>query len=167
MGEERKKTAREIIENYDGPAVRIMEVCGTHTHEIFRLGIRKLLPPQVELISGPGCPVCVTPVGFIDEAVWLALEKNVTICTFGDLVRVPGTKMSLAGAREKGAKIRIVYSPTDAEKYALEHPEEEVVFLSVGFETTTPAECLSVKQAKKDGLFNYSLLMANKTMPQA
>ena len=98
MGEERKKTAREIIENYDGPAVRIMEVCGTHTHEIFRLGIRKLLPPQVELISGPGCPVCVTPVGFIDEAVWLALEKNVTICTFGDLVRVPGTKMSLAGA---------------------------------------------------------------------
>ena len=76
MGEEKKRTAREIIENYDGPAVRIMEVCGTHTHEIFRLGIRKLLPPQVELISGPGCPVCVTPVGFIDEAVWLALEKG-------------------------------------------------------------------------------------------
>ena len=125
MGEEKKRTAREIIENYDGPAVRIMEVCGTHTHEIFRLGIRKLLPPQVELISGPGCPVCVTPVGFIDEAVWLALEKGVTICTFGDLVRVPGTKMSLAGAREKGAKIRIVYSPADAEKYALEHPEED------------------------------------------
>ena len=101
MGEEKKRTAREIIENYDGAAVRIMEVCGTHTHEIFRLGIRKLLPPQVELISGPGCPVCVTPVGFIDEAVWLALKKNVTICTFGDLVRVPGTEMSLAGAREK------------------------------------------------------------------
>ena len=167
MGEEKKRTAREIIENYDGAAVRIMEVCGTHTHEIFRLGIRKLLPPQVELISGPGCPVCVTPVGFIDEAVWLALKKNVTICTFGDLVRVPGTEMSLAGAREKGAKIRIVYSPADAEKYALEHPEEQVVFLSVGFETTTPAECLSVKQAKKDELSNYSLLMANKTMPQA
>ena len=197
MGEEKKRTAREIIENYDGAAVRIMEVCGTHTHEIFRLGIRKLLPPQVELISGPGCPVCVTPVGFIDEAVWLALKKNVTICTFGDLVRVPGTEMSLAGAREKGAKIRIVYSPADAEKYALEHPEEQVVvvcvcffkttpaqfrcfkkakkhehfkylfFISVGFETTTPAECLSVKQAKKDELSNYSLLMANKTMPQA
>ena len=167
MGEEKKRTAREIIENYDGAAVRIMEVCGTHTHEIFRLGIRKLLPPQVELISGPGCPVCVTPVGFIDEAVWLALKKNVTVCTFGDLVRVPGTEMSLAGAREKGAKIRIVYSPADAEKYALEHPEEQVVFLSVGFETTTPAECLSVKQAKKDELSNYSLLMANKTMPQA
>ena len=82
-----RKTAREIIENYDGPKVRIMEVCGTHTHEIFRLGIRKLLPEQVELISGPGCPVCVTPVSFIDEAIYLALEKGVTICTFGDLVR--------------------------------------------------------------------------------
>ena len=81
---EGKKTAREIIEGYDGPAVRIMEVCGTHTHEIFRLGIRKLLPKQVELISGPGCPVCVTPVSYIDEAVYLALEKSVTICTFGD-----------------------------------------------------------------------------------
>ena len=118
------KTAREIIETYDGPHVRIMEVCGTHTHEIFRLGIRKLLPEQVELISGPGCPVCVTPVSFIDEAIYLALEKGVTVCTFGDLVRVPGTKMSLAGAREQGAKIRIVYSPADAEKYAREHPEE-------------------------------------------
>ena len=96
------KTAREIIETYDGPHVRIMEVCGTHTHEIFRLGIRKLLPEQVELISGPGCPVCVTQVGFIDEAIYLALERQVTICTFGDLVRVPGSQMSLAGAREKG-----------------------------------------------------------------
>ena len=95
---EGKKTAREIIEGYDGPAVRIMEVCGTHTHEIFRLGIRKLLPKQVELISGPGCPVCVTPVSYIDEAVYLALEKSVTICTFGDLVRVPGSKKSLADA---------------------------------------------------------------------
>ena len=166
-GENKKKTAREIIENYNGPKVRIMEVCGTHTHEIFRLGIRKLLPEQVELISGPGCPVCVPPVSFIDEAIYLALEKGVTICTFGDLVRVPGTKMSLAGAREQGAKIRIVYSPADAEKYAKEHPDEQVTFLSVGFETTTPAGCLSVKAAKEDGLDNYSLLVANKTMPQA
>ena len=167
MEEQKKRTAREIIENYDGPAVRIMEVCGTHTHEIFRLGIRKLLPKQVELISGPGCPVCVTPVSFIDEAIYLALEKQVTICTFGDLVRVPGSQMSLAGAREKGAKIHIVYSPADAEKYAKDHPEEQVTFLSVGFETTTPAGCLSVKQAKEDGISNYSLLVANKTMPGA
>ena len=131
------------------------------------MGIRKILPPQVELISGPGCPVCVTPVGFIDEAVYLALERGVTICTFGDLVRVPGTKMSLAGARAEGAKVHIVYSPADAEKYAVSHPEEEVVFLSVGFETTTPAGCLSVKKAKEDGIENYSLLVANKTMPGA
>ena len=165
--EKQRKTAREIIEQYDGPPVRIMEVCGTHTHEIFRLGIRKLLPKQVELISGPGCPVCVTPVGFIDEAVWLALQAGVTVCTFGDLVRVPGTKMSLAGAREKGAKIQIVYSPADAEKYARLHPEEQVVFLSVGFETTTPSSCLSVKKAKEEQLENYSILTANKTMPGA
>ncbi len=165
--EEKKKTAREIIEGYDGPPVRIMEVCGTHTHEIFRLGIRKLLPEQVELISGPGCPVCVTQVGFIDEAIYLALERQVTICTFGDLVRVPGTNMSLAGAREKGAKIRIVYSPVDAKEYAKEHPKEQVTFLSVGFETTTPSACLSVKKAREEGLTNYSILTANKTMPQA
>ena len=101
MKEEKKKTAREIIENYDGPKVRIMEVCGTHTHEIFRLGIRKLLPPQVELISGPGCPVCVTPVGFIDEAIWLALEKGVTICTFGDLVRNEDEPCGSKGKRSK------------------------------------------------------------------
>ena len=84
---EQLKKAKAIIEGYDGPPVRVMEVCGTHTHEIFHLGVRKILPQQVELISGPGCPVCVTPADFIDEAVWLALEKNVTICTFGDLVR--------------------------------------------------------------------------------
>ena len=108
--EEKKRTAKEIIEDYRGPAVRIMEVCGTHTHEIFRLGIRKILPPQVELISGPGCPVCVTPVGFIDEAVYLALEKQVTICTFGDLVRVPGTKRVLQtpGQREPGSASSIL-----------------------------------------------------------
>ena len=161
------KTAREIIENYDGPPVRIMEVCGTHTHEIFRLGIRKLLPEQVNLISGPGCPVCVTPADFIDEAVWLALEKQVTICTFGDLVRVPGSEKSLAAARAEGGKIQVVYSPTDAFQYAKEHQDEQVVCSAVGFETTTPASCLSVKMASEAGLDNYSLLTANKTMPQA
>ena len=161
------KTARQIIEGYDGPPVRIMEVCGTHTHEIFRLGTRKILPEQVNLISGPGCPVCVTPADFIDEAVWLALEKGVTICTFGDLVRVPGSEKSLAAARAEGGKIQVVYSPTDASQYAKEHPDEQVVFLSVGFETTTPASCLSVKMASEEGLHNYSLLTANKTMPQA
>ena len=160
-------TAKEIIENYHGPKIRIMEVCGTHTHEIFRLGIRSILPEQIELISGPGCPVCVTPVGFIDEAIMLALEEQAVICTFGDLIRVPGTEKSLADARGEGAKIKIVYTPLDAVEYAKEHPEEQVVFLSVGFETTTPSACLAVKKAKEAALDNFSILTANKTMPNA
>lgn len=165
--ENKNKTAKEMIETYDGPALRIMEVCGTHTHEIFRLGIRKILPPQIELISGPGCPVCVTPVSFIDEAVMLALEYHAVICTFGDLIRVPGTKLSLADARAKGAAIQIVYTPLDAVETAKEHPDWQVVFLAVGFETTTPSACLAVKKAKEARLTNFSLLVANKTMPNA
>ncbi|MCI8730504.1 MAG: hydrogenase formation protein HypD [Lachnospiraceae bacterium] len=160
-------SAKEIIQSYDGPKLRIMEVCGTHTHEIFRLGIRSLLPESIELISGPGCPVCVTPVGYIDEAVMLALEHGAVICTFGDLIRVPGTKMSLAGARAEGAQLRVVYSPLDAVEFAKGNPEKQVVFLAVGFETTTPASCLAVKKAKEAGLKNFSLLVANKTMPNA
>ena len=159
--------ARSYLENYEGPDFRIMEVCGTHTHEIFRQGIRRILSPKIRLISGPGCPVCVTPVSFIDEAVYLALEKGCTITTFGDLVRVPGSSMSLAGARAKGANIKVVYSPSDAVKYAALHKEEQVVFLSVGFETTTPSDVIAVKTAMREGLDNFSLLTANKTMPGA
>ena len=165
--EERKLTAREIIEQYDGPKIRIMEVCGTHTHEIFKLGIRNLLPENIELISGPGCPVCVTPCGFIDMACELALDKDCTVCTFGDLIRVPGTEMSLADARTKGAEIKIVYTALDALDFARNNPDKDVVFLSVGFETTTPAACLTVKKAKEEGITNYSILTANKTMPNA
>ena len=161
-----KLSAAEILSSYHGRPLRIMEVCGTHTHEIFRLGIRKMLPEQVELISGPGCPVCVTPVGYIDEAVWLA-EHDVTIATFGDLIRVPGTEKSLAKARSEGGKVQVVYSPMDALDYAKKHPDEEVCFLSVGFETTTPAPCLAVEQALGDNVNNFSLLTANKTMPNA
>ena len=167
MAEGKKKSAMDIIRSYDGPPVRIMEVCGTHTHEIFRLGLRQILPKEVTLISGPGCPVCVTPVSFIDEAIWLALERGVTICTFGDLVRVPGSEGSLATARSQGAKVEIVYSPVDACGYAAAHRDEQVVFLSVGFETTTPAACLAVKEAAEQELTNFSILTANKTMPQA
>lgn len=158
---------RNIIEGYHGEKIRVMEVCGTHTHEIFRLGIRQLLPPEIQLISGPGCPVCVTPAGFIDEAAWLAGEKQVTICTFGDLVRVPGTEGSLAKARSEGANIQVVYTPLDAVSYAKEHPEEQVCFLSVGFETTTPAVCLALKRAAGLHLTNFTLLTANKTMDEA
>ena len=155
MAEAKKRTALDIIRSYDGLKIRIMEVCGTHTHEIFRQGIRQILPPQVDVISGPGCPVCVTPVGYIDQAIWLALEKGVTICTFGDLVRVPGSTMSLADARSQGGHVEIVYSPLDAYDYAKAHPDEDVVFLSVGFETTTPPSCLAVKQAVADGMTNF------------
>lgn len=162
-----KRTAREILENYDGPPVRIMEVCGTHTHEIFRLGIRRILPERIRLISGPGCPVCVTSVSFIDEAVMLALSYGCTICTFGDLVRVPGTEMSLADARASGAEVQVVYSPMDAVNYALQHGNKQIVFLSVGFETTTPSSCLAVRMARDSNLQNFSILTANKTMPGA
>jgi hydrogenase expression/formation protein HypD len=159
--------AEEIVKNYTGPKLRIMEVCGTHTHEIFRYGIRRILPSHIELISGPGCPVCVTPTGFIDEALFLAEQRGVTVLTFGDLVRVPGTETNLAGARSRGAKVQIVYSPLDAAEYAEKHQEEETAFLSVGFETTVPASCLAVAKAKEKGLKNFSLLTANKTMDNA
>ncbi|HUM85301.1 MAG TPA: hydrogenase formation protein HypD [Lachnospiraceae bacterium] len=162
-----KSKAEMIVRSYDGRPLRIMEVCGTHTHAIFRCGIRKILPENIRLISGPGCPVCVTETGYIDEALYLALEKGAVITTFGDLVRVPGTEMNLAAARAKGAEIKIVYSPLDAYVFAKEHPEKKVVFLSVGFETTAPASCLAVKKAKADGLKNFSLLVANKTMDNA
>ena len=158
---------RKYLEEYDGPSVRIMEVCGTHTHEIFRQGIRNFLSPKINLISGPGCPVCVTPASYIDEAVYLALEKGCTITTFGDLVRVPGNVKSLQQARAEGGKVKVVYSPIDAEKYAKDHPEEQVVFLSVGFETTTPSDVIAVKNAVRDGINNFSILTANKTMPGA
>jgi hydrogenase expression/formation protein HypD len=159
--------ARKIIEEYSGPKIRIMEVCGTHTHEIFKNGIRSILPEGIELISGPGCPVCVTPVGYIDEALMLATEKKVSIFTFGDLVRVPGSDMSLGDARSRGASVNIVYSPLDALDYAEGHPEEQVVFLSVGFETTTPGSVLAVRGAAEKGLDNFSILTANKTMYNA
>ena len=159
--------AGDFLRSYDGKRLRIMEVCGTHTHEIFSTGIRNILSPQIDLISGPGCPVCVTPADYIDEAVMLALDKGCTITTFGDLVRVPGSEKSLADARSEGARVRVVYAPSDAVDYAAEHPDEEVVFLSVGFETTVPSECLAVQDVVERGISNFSLLTANKTMPQA
>lgn len=166
MNEQTKK-ALEIIKGYQGKPIRIMEVCGTHTHEIFRCGIRQILPESIHLISGPGCPVCVTPVGYIDQAISLALDHHCTICTFGDLIRVPGTKSSLQKARAKGAKIQMIYSPLDACEYAKSHLDEEVVLLAVGFETTTPLACMAIRNAKEAGLTNFSVLSANKTMDQA
>ena len=159
--------AKRRLAAYRGRPLRIMEVCGTHTHEIFRLGLRSLLPEQVQMISGPGCPVCVTPVSFIDEARSLALEKGVTVATFGDLLRVPGSEGTLAQAKAQGADVRMVYSPFDALEAAKKEPRRQVVFLSVGFETTTPGEALAVQEALRQGVANFFLLTANKTMPAA
>lgn len=160
-------SAKQCIEGYCGRPLRIMEVCGTHTHEIFRLGLRRLLPPQVTLISGPGCPVCVTDCGYVDEAIMLALEHHAVICTFGDLIRVPGSTRSLAQARAQGALVRPVYSPMDAVELAAGDPARQYVFLAVGFETTVPAACLAVRHAAQRRLENFTLLCSNKTMPQA
>lgn len=159
--------AKDILTAYSGQPLRIMEVCGTHTHAIFQAGIRQLLPPALRLISGPGCPVCVTPTAFIDEAMWLATQRGVTVATYGDLVRVPGSRGSLMSARSGGADVKMFYTPLDAVRFAADHPGADVVFLSVGFETTTPASCLALQRAIELKLRNFSLLTANKTMTEA
>lgn len=147
--------------------VQFMEVCGTHTMTAFRSGLRDLLPGTVRLISGPGCPVCVTDTGYIDAAVALCRRATVTVASFGDLLRVPGSESSLEQERAAGADVRIVYSPTDALLLAQHRPEREVVFLGVGFETTVPAVAASISRAAEEGLDNFSVLCAHKTMPRA
>jgi hydrogenase expression/formation protein HypD len=145
--------------------VKIMEVCGTHTVAIHRYGIQRLLPDNVKLVSGPGCPVCVTPDTFIDEAVFLA-RQGFLITTFGDMIRVPGSHSSLEKERAQGHDIKIVYSPLDALQMA-ETSRKDVVFLSVGFETTIPGIAVTVKQAKERGIRNFYLLTANRIVPPA
>ena len=142
-----------------------MEVCGTHTMAIYQHGIRSLLPKKIRLISGPGCPVCVTPVDFVDHAVALARRPRTIVATFGDMIRVPGSSSSLQAEKARGADIRIVYSPLDAVALAEKNPQQEVVFLSVGFETTTPTIAGSILEARRRGVVNFSVLTANKTMP--
>jgi hydrogenase expression/formation protein HypD len=150
-----------------GRPVRLMEVCGTHTMAAFRSGLRSLLPPGVSLLSGPGCPVCVTPTSFVDHAIAIARQPGVCVATFGDLLRVPGTESSLERARAQGAEVRIVYSPLEALRLATGEPSTQVVFLGVGFETTAPAVAWTVREACRRGVAGYSVLCAHKTMPQA
>lgn len=152
------------VSDYNG-TMTLMEVCGTHTMAIYQHGIRALLPVKIRLISGPGCPVCVTPVGFVDHAVALARRPQTVIATFGDMVRVPGSSSSLIREQATGANIQIVYSPLDAVAYAEKHPELEVVFLGVGFETTTPTIAGAILTAEAKGLKNFSVLCSHKTMP--
>jgi hydrogenase expression/formation protein HypD len=154
----------EAVKGYDG-VMTLMEVCGTHTMAIYQHGIRALLPPQIRLISGPGCPVCVTPVDYVDHAVALSRRPQTIIATFGDMVRVPGSSSSLLQEQARGADVRIVYSPLDAVAMAEKQPHMSVVFLGVGFETTTPTIAGSIIEARRRDLRNYFVLTAHKTIP--
>ncbi len=149
------------------PPATLMEVCGTHTVAIARHGLRECLPDGVRLISGPGCPVCVTPQDQIDLFIALGGLEGVTLATFGDMVRVPGTETSLEQARAEGADVLVVYSPMDAVEAASRRPEEQVVFFGIGFETTAPAVALAILEAQRRGLENFSVLCAHKLIPPA
>jgi len=154
-----------IRRKISGHSLSIMEVCGTHTMVISRYGIRNILPDSIKLISGPGCPVCVTPNGYIDHSIALAKREDVIITTFGDMLRVPGSTSSLELVRGEGADVRIVYSTIDALKIAEENSDKLVVFLGVGFETTAPTIAASILEAKAKGLKNYFVLCAHKVIP--
>lgn len=147
--------------------LRVMEVCGTHTVSLFRTGVRSLLPPGLKLISGPGCPVCVTTQGYLDTAADLALTPGVTVATYGDMVRVPGTRHSLAQARAAGGRVEVVYSARDAVRLARERRDQQVVFLAVGFETTAPATAVAVLDAEAEGLDNFTILPGHKLVVPA
>lgn len=152
---------------YAGRPVNLMEVCGTHTVSIFRHGIRSLLPPNVNMLSGPGCPVCVTANADLDKAIALAKEPGVILATFGDMLKVPGSYSSLREAKAEGADVRIVYSPLDALELARENPTKSVVFYAIGFETTAPAIACSVLEAERLGLDNYFIISVHKLVPPA
>ncbi|HUL84408.1 MAG TPA: hydrogenase formation protein HypD [Actinomycetota bacterium] len=145
----------------------IMEVCGGQTHTLVRQGIDQVLPPEIELVHGPGCPVCVTPVALIDEAVAIAKRPDAIVCSFGDMIRVPGSAEDLFMARAAGGDVRVVYSPLDALEIARRNPDRTVVFFAVGFETTAPANAMAVKQAHRLGIENFALLVAHVLVPPA
>lgn len=145
----------------------IMEVCGGQTHSLVKHGIVNVLPEAITMVHGPGCPVCVTPLELIDKAIYLAEKEEVILCSFGDMLRVPGSQKSLLQAKAQGADIRILYSPLEAVQLAKDNPDREVVFFAVGFETTAPANALSVLHAQRQGLTNYSLLASHVLVPPA
>jgi len=157
---------RRIFEVSTRP-VHLMEVCGTHTVSFFRYGIREMLPKHIRLLSGPGCPVCVTPNQDIDLAIALSRRQDVLLATFGDMMRVPGSSSSLQKEKAEGRRIRIVYSPLEALRLAKENPENKVVFLAVGFETTSPAIAMTLLQAHSEGIQNLYFLNTQKRVPPA
>lgn len=145
----------------------LMEVCGGQTHSIVKFGIDELLPDKITLVHGPGCPVCVTPLELIDKAIMIASGPKAIFCSFGDMLRVPGSEQDLLMVKANGGDVRIVYSPLDALKIALDNPRKEVVFFAVGFETTAPANAMAVHQAKKLGVRNFSILVSHVLVPPA
>ena len=158
-------TPLEYLKQYRGPKMRIMEVCGTHTAEIGRNGIAGLLPEQVELVSGPGCPVCVTVSSYIDKLTELGCVPGNVIVTFGDMLRVPGSHMSLCEAKADGCRVKMVYSPLNTLKLARENPDINFIFAAVGFETTTPLYALLIRHCEEEGLENVKLFTSMKVMP--
>ena len=145
----------------------VMEVCGGQTHSIVRHGVDQLLPEGLELVHGPGCPVCVTPLELIDQAHFIARQPEVIFCSFGDMLRVPGSDADLSGLRSQGAEVRVVYSPLDCLKLARANPGRQVVFFAVGFETTAPANAMAVWRARQDGIRNFSMLVSHVLVPPA
>ena len=145
----------------------IMEVCGGQTHAIVRFGLDDILPPEITLIHGPGCPVCVTPIEIIDKAIAIASRPDVVFCSFGDMLRVPGSQRDLLAVKSAGGDVRIVYSPMDAVALARQHPQRQVVFFAIGFETTAPANVMAVLQAERWGLENFSVLVSHVLVPPA
>jgi len=152
-----QRLVKEIERLSGGQPMQIMEVCGGHTHTIYKHGIEDLLPSNIELVHGPGCPVCVLPMGRIDDAIAIAKTDGVIFTTFGDMMRVPGSQGSLLDAKAEGADVRFVYSPLDALKIARENPDREVVFFAIGFETTAPSTAVTLLRAQADGIKNFSV----------
>lgn len=146
---------------------QIMEICGGQTHSIVKYGLDRLLPPEITLIHGPGCPVCVTPTEPIDRAIAIAALPHTILCSFGDMLRVPGTDTDLLSAKAAGGNVRIVYSPLEAVKIAQEHPDRQVVFFAVGFETTAPATAMAVSEAARQGIDNFSTIVSHVRVPPA
>jgi len=145
----------------------VMEVCGGQTHTLIRQGIDQVLPPEITLVHGPGCPVCVTPLALIDQAIEIAKRSDTILCSFGDMLRVPGSSEDLFMARATGGDVRVVYSPLDALEIARRNPDKTVVFFAVGFETTAPANAMAVKMAHDQGVGNFALLVAHVLVPPA
>ena len=163
------KVARDLSQRIasvlePGRQYKLMEVCGGHTHTIYKHGVENLLPPAVDLIHGPGCPVCVIPMGRVDDAIALAERPNVIFTTFGDMMRVPGGNGSLLEAKARGADVRMVYSPLDALRIARENPDREIVFFAIGFETTTPSTALTLLRARSEGIHNFFVFANHVTI---